>query len=109
MRYFILTLSLILGLGKSVSADDHLPNAGEILQRGKVLHKEVHLMRDAKLVEYEMDVQEFTTGIGQIVYHVIYGGYYYTCRSTANAFGIFTDLGCWKLSQKGTSEYKEKN
>ena len=52
----VLTMSLILG-ATSVSADNHLPTAGEILQEGKVIHKEVHLMRDAILVEQMMDIQ----------------------------------------------------
>lgn len=101
-------MGLSLGLASSVSADDHLPTAGEILQEGRVLHKEVHLMRDAILVEPTMDVQRYASTVGMIAYHIIYDNEYYDCVTKANGFGTFTDINCTKLRQDPTTEFKSK-
>ena len=39
MKYVFVTLSLILGLGKSISAEDYLYTAGEIIGKGKVINQ----------------------------------------------------------------------
>ena len=43
VKKLTLALSLILGLTTSVSAGSHLPTGGEILQKGKILHKFPHI------------------------------------------------------------------
>ena len=85
--------------GTSVSADDHSPTAGEILQNGKTLHKEVYLSRDSTDPEVRMMViplEQFKTVIREINYHVMYKEEYYTCyavydRSFKSIYCLGTD------------------
>ena len=102
-------LMALIGLmiyGTSVSADEHLPTAGEILQNGKTLHKEVHLSRDSTNREERMllfPINEYKTQIGRIAYHVMYKEEYYICYAH-NDKGYFnpSEIGCLKLLQDPT-------
>lgn len=113
MKHLILTLSLLLGLAtSSVSADNHLPTAGKILQEGKVIHKEVHLKRDYHYLNEKPDMllNEYKTDVGLMLYHVMYRYDYYTCwvrgeekTSTLNY------VSCTKLNEGETYEYKSED
>ena len=67
----ILILSCTLGLVTSAFANDHLPTATEILEEGKILHKEV----------YRNDQSHFF----QIDFFVIYDDKYFFCVANPNA------------------------
>ena len=91
--------------GTSVSADEHLPTAGEILQNGKTLHKEVYLLRDANLAGTNLAALEnYKTQIGQITYHVMYKEEYYTCYTIHDP--SFKSIYCYATDQDPTSDYE---
>ena len=92
-------LMALIGLmiyGTSVSADEHFPTAGEILQNGKTLHKEVYLLRDAIGIDAALAI--YKTQIGQITYHVMYKEEYYTCYAVHEP--LFKSIYCL-----GTDQY----
>jgi hypothetical protein len=100
---FVALITLMI-YGTSVSADEHLPTAGEILQNGKTLHKEVHLLRDINRREPVLNItHEYKTEIGRIIYHVMYKEEYYLCYAH-NDKGYFnlSEIGCLKLLQDPT-------
>jgi len=101
-------ISLIPG-SVVLSADENLPTAGEILQNGKIIHKEIHLKRDAKLFPEDMDLQEYETAIGMIVYHVIYAEEYYDCVTRASGLHFPTNIICAKFTQEPTINYKKRD
>ena len=108
MKHLTLTLSLILGLTTSVSADNHLPTAGEILRDGKILHKEVHLKRDHFLYDSNSAkiLGEHKTDVELIVYHVMHHYDYYSCWARGkfeHASGLHY-VTCAKLTQGETYE-----
>ena len=106
MKHILLTISLILG-ATAVSADDHLPTAGEILQNGKVLHKEIHLTRDFTYLNNkpDMTLNQYTTDVGLLVYHVLYQNDYFTCWVRAEEpTSAYTYVGCYRLSEGITEE-----
>ena len=104
-------LMALIGLmiyGTSVSADEHFPTAGEILQNGKTLHKEVHLLRDINQREPALNItHEYKTQIGRINYHIMYKEEYYLCFTMYETYGIasFPSIGCNKSDQDSTSDY----
>ena len=105
MRHLTLTLSLILGLATSVSADNHLPTAGQILQEGKILHKEVHLKRDYNLFDKDIAqiLGEHKTDVDLIVYHVMYKYDYYSCWARGDKRRPGLDyVTCAKLNEGET-------
>ena len=71
MRHLILTLSLISGLGTSVSAQ---PAEGKILQRGKII--------------YINEIKSFGK-VEDLQYHVMYKDRYYLCKFTDEAMDYF--------------------
>ena len=73
MKNLILTLSLILGLATSVSAQ---PAAGKILQRGKII--------------YINEIKSFGK-VEDLEYHVMYKDRYYLCKFTGEAKDYFCD------------------
>ena len=73
MKHLILTLSLILGLANSVSAQ-HAP--GKILQRGKII--------------YINEIKSFGK-VEDLQYHVMYKDRYYLCKFTDEAKDYFCD------------------
>ena len=73
MKHLILTLSLILGLGTSVSAQ---PPEGKILQRGKII--------------YIDEIKSFGK-VEDLQYHVMYKDRYYLCKFTGEAKDYFCD------------------
>ena len=97
---FMALITLMI-YGTSVSADEHLPTAGEILQNGKTLHKEVYLLRDAKWGDAALEI--YKTQIGQITYHVMYKEEYYTCDAIHDP--SFKSISCYALDQDPTSEW----
>jgi len=101
-------LMALIGLmiyGTSVSADEHFPTAGEILQNGKTLHKEVYLLRDANLAGTNLAALEnYKTQIGQITYHVMYKEEYYTCYTIHDP--SFKSIYCYATDQDPTSDYE---
>ena len=86
----------------SVSADEHLPTPGEILQNGKTLHKEVYLLRDANWGDTALE--NYKTQIGQITYHVMYKEEYYTCYTIHDP--SFKSIYCYATDQDPTSDYE---
>ena len=68
MRHLLLTISLIFG-ATAASANDHLPAAGEILQRGKVVYEFPHISKPVSNTE----VLEF------VLLYVIYEEEFYIC------------------------------
>ena len=66
-----ITLSLILGLGNSVSAQ---PAEGKILQRGKII--------------YINEIKSFGK-VEDLEYHVVYKDLYYLCKFTGEAKDYF--------------------
>ena len=68
-----ITLSLILGLGTSVSAQ---PAEGKILQRGKII--------------YINEIKSFGK-VEDLEYHVMYKDRYYLCKFTGEAKDYFCD------------------
>jgi hypothetical protein len=89
----------------SVSADEHLPTAGEILQNGKTLHKEVHLLRDINQREPVLNItHEYKTQIGRINYHIMYKEEYYHCyaQDDTGGYGNLSEIECSKLLQDPT-------
>ena len=79
---FMALITLMI-YGTSVSADEHLPTAGEILQNGKTLHKEVLLLRDINQRKPVLNItHEYKTHIGRINYYVMYKEEYYHCSFT---------------------------
>ena len=101
---FMALITLMI-YGTSVSADEHLPTAGEILQNGKTLHKEVYLLRDAKWGDAALEI--YKTQIGQITYHVMYKEEYYLCFTMSETYGIASSpsIRCNKSDQDSTSDY----
>mgnify|MGYP001220347815 CR=1 FL=1 len=63
MRHLILTMSLILGLGTSVSADNDLFTAGDIIGKGKVINQfDQPSKRNGKLIlihKVHVDYQDY--------------------------------------------------
>ena len=97
-------LMALIGLmiyGTSVSADEHFPTAGEILQNGKTLHKEVYLLRDANWGDAA--TENYKTQIGQITYHVMYKEEYYTCYAVGDP--VVKSIYCYAADQDPTSEW----
>ena len=68
-----ITLSLILGLGTSVSAQ---PAEGKILQKGKII--------------YINEIKSFGK-VEDLEYHVMYKDRYYLCKFTGEAKDYFCD------------------
>ena len=68
-----ITLSLILGMGTSVSAQ---PAEGKILQRGKII--------------YINEIKSFGK-VEDLQYHVMYKDRYYLCKFTDEAKDYFCD------------------
>ena len=50
MKHILLTISLTLG-ATAASANDHLPAAGEILQKGKVVYEFPHISKPVSNTE----------------------------------------------------------
>ena len=100
---FMALITLMI-FGTSVSADEHLPTAGEILQNGKTLHKEVYLLRDANLVGTNLAaLVNYKTQISQITYHVMYKEEYYLCFTMYETYGFsFPSIRCKKSDQDTT-------
>ena len=73
LRRVTITLSLILGLGTSVSAQ---PAEGKILQRGKII--------------YINEIKSFGK-VEDLEYHVMYKDRYYLCKFTGEAKDYFCD------------------
>ena len=89
----------------SVSADEHFPTAGEILQNGKTLHKEVHLSRDSTFSEQRLlmwPVDEYKTQLGKIIYHVMYKEEYYICYLPYKGLGLWGNIVCYAVDQDPT-------
>ncbi len=111
MKNILLTILLILG-ATAVSADDHLPTAGEILQNGKVLHKEIHLKRDFKYLNNkpDMTLNQYTTDVDLLVYHVLYQHDYFTCWVRAEEHtSAYSYVGCYRLNEGITDENEPEN
>ena len=91
----------------SVSADEHLPTPGEILQNGKTLHKEVHLLRDINQREPVLNItHEYKTQIGRINYHIMYKEEYYLCTARSQElFELWKSISCYAADQDSTSDY----
>ena len=68
-----ITLSLILGMGTSVSAQ---PAEGKILQKGKII--------------YINEIKSFGK-VEDLEYHVMYKDRYYLCKFTGEAKDYFCD------------------
>ena len=73
LRRVTITLSLILGMGTSVSAQ---PAEGKILQRGKII--------------YINEIKSFGK-VEDLQYHVMYKDRYYLCKFTDEAKDYFCD------------------
>ena len=105
---FMALITLMI-YGTSVSADEHLPTAGEILQNGKTLHKEVLLLRDINQRKPVLNItHEYKTHIGRINYYVMYKEEYYHCYTEDynGGYGALTGIACRKLLQGSTYALK---
>ena len=106
---FMALITLMI-YGTSVSADEHLPTAGEILQNGKTLHKEVYLLRDntdpEKRAQWLKTFFEYKTATGKIIYHVMYKEEYYLCTARSQElFELWKSISCYAADQDSTSDY----
>ena len=91
MKHLILTISLILG-ATAVSADDQLPPANIILDKGKILHKEVYYQKDSVYDENEF---WYANNVIAIQYIVLHQNRFYNCGITSE---VIPDLNTTTLS-----------
>jgi len=87
-----------------------LPTAGQILQEGKVLHKEVHLWRDDFWYneKYVKMFGHYKTDVGLMVYNVMYEYDYYSCWVSGSEYlAGLKNVTCTKLTEEETYEYED--